>query len=331
MAESMIAQIAAKLPDALQRGCAALACLALSCVAVAQQYPTKPVQIVVPGSPGGANDLLARLYITELTKRWQQPITVDNRPGAAGLLAAEVATRAPADGHTLLLHADAAMSYASTLKTRFDAEKELIPIASIAETRQICVTSPDSGLKSWTSLVGYAKINPGKLNVSYYPNTVHHLQMHRMMALAGLQVTFVPYNGQPQALRAALGNEIHFACISPSGVAELAKGGKLVVLAVTSRDRAAALPDVPTMKENGIDFVWYQWFGLFAIAGTPKQVVAKISADVGQIAKIPEVQARIREAGFEPELRSTKESAAMITASAQVYRKAAQEAGIKPQ
>ena len=311
--------------------CALGACVLAPTQGLAQEYPSKPVQIVVPGSPGGANDTLARLYISELSKRWKQPITVDNRPGAGGLLAAEVATRAPADGYTLLLHADAVMAYAFTLKTRFDAEKELIPIANVANSRQICITPADSGLRSWTSFVAFSKVNPGRLNAAFYPNSVHHMQMYRMMKLAGLEVTFVPYNGQPQAMRAILSGEIQFACVTPTGVAELAKGGKIVPLAVTSTDRARALPETPTLRESGFDFEWYQWFGFFATAGTPAPVVARITADIGAVARIASIQEKIREAGFDPETRTPKESAAMIRASALLYKKAAQDAGVQPQ
>ena len=304
------------------------ATVSLGAMAQATDYPAKPVSVVVPGPPGGGIDFFARIFATEMGKRWKIAPIVDYRNGAAGLVGAEVVAKAKPDGYTLLMTSDQTMTQAIFRKISFDPERDLVPIAIVASTAMVCVTHPDVA-KNWAEFVAKAKANPGALNYVDYPQTTNALNHLRLWKAAGIRMTSVPYNGQAPGLQAVLSGTAQLFCATPVGSAELARTGKLVGLATTGREQMNALPNVRTLRAQGLDYEWTLWFGMLAPTGTPAAIIAKVQADLGDALSKPDVQEGIRKFGFEPELRTPVESAAAMTAGAKVYRDLAREFNVK--
>jgi tripartite-type tricarboxylate transporter receptor subunit TctC len=297
----------------------------------AQEYPSKTVSIIVPAPAGGGIDFIARLYAGELNKRWKQPVIVDNRPGAAGFVGAEATARAPADGYTLLMTTDSTMTQSIFRKVQFDGTRDLAPIAMTMVSPQVCFTNNETGFKTWQDLVAHAKANPGKLNYVDYPATTVHLYMRRLQKLSGISMTPVPYNGEAPGIQSILGNSTQLFCTVLGRINELVKAGKVTALGVTSREPVAALPAVPTFRSMGIDFEWPLWFGLMVPSGVPREVLAKLQADVAEIQKMPEVLGRVSATGLLPETRPPAASAAEMTATGRQFKDMAKEFGIQPE
>ena len=303
-----------------------------STAAVAQSYPAKTVTVISPGTPSGGIDSVIRIYTAELAKRWNQNVIVENRTGAAGALGHEVAARAQPDGYTLYVNSDAAMGYALLGQTEYDVEKYFTPITILASAQNVCVTSAESSTKTLGALLAYAKANPGKVNWGNYLNTPNHVQLLRLFRSAGMEITLVPYNNSTQMQRAALSGEVHVTCIAATkGLAELARTGRLVALAAMGRERIGDFPDAPTFREAKVDFDWDQVIcALLAPAATPTAIVSKLRADIGELMKQPEIIAKVRNVGFEPEMRSPAESSASLWRYPEQLRKVMQDSGFKP-
>ena len=297
----------------------------------AQEYPARNVTLVVPGNPGGGIDFIGRVYAAEFSKRWKFPAIVENRSGASGQIGAAYAGAAVPDGYTLVMHTDSALAYYLFIKGGFNGDRDLTPIAITMSSAQICVVGTQAPAKTWPALLAYAKANPGKLNIADYPATTNHLEMLRLWNLAGAKVTLVPYNAQAPIVRGTLSNEITGGCITPGGLFEHVKAGKMHAVAVTGRERMAAFPEVPTMKEMGLDFEWTLAFALFAPAGTPKDIITRLQGDVAEIQKQPEVQARIAKLGYDPENRPPAETAELVRRASRDFRETARTAGIQPE
>ena len=269
----------------------------------------------------------------ELAKRWKQSIVIDNRPGAAGSLAHDFAARAQPDGYTLYINSDTAMAYGATGQSEYDAEKYFVPIGVMANAQNICLGSIDSPAKTWSALVAFAKANPGKVNWGSYLGTINHVELLRLTRMAGMDVTFVPYNNSPAMTRAVLTGEVHIACVSArKDNAELAKSGRLIPLVAMGSERIAGLfPETPTFRNEKIDFAWDQVISaLFAPMGTPAAVINKIRADLGEIMKQPDLVDKVRNGGFEPETRPLAETGAMLIRYSQQVKRTVQETGYKP-
>lgn len=315
-------------------GLAAMLCAssaAISLHSIAQEYPARSVSIIVPAAPGGGIDFMARVYASEFSKRWKHPAVVDNKPGATGLVGAEAAARAQPDGHTLFMTTDSTMTQSIFRQTQFDAERDLIPVAIVASTAQVCYVNSQLGVKSWPQLVAHVKANPGKLNYVEYPSTTNELYHRRLWQLTGMNIVAVPFNGQAAGVQAVLGNTVQLFCGTPSGLPALEKAGKIVVLAVTGREPNPVFPGAPTLRSLGLDYEWTLWFGLMAPAGLPPAILAKIQTDIAEIQRSPEVQATIGKIGLDPETRGPKETAAVITATGRQFKELARSFGIKPQ
>src|SRR5438552_13835540 len=260
----------------LQR--AALAALRTVCVsgASAQTYPTRPIRLVVPFPAGGTTDILAREVGQRLSMTLGQPVVIDNRPGAAGNIGADLVAKSAPDGYTLLMgtvgtHAINASLYA---KMPYDHVKDFAPIILVAGVPNVLVVNPSLPVNSVQELIAYAKANPGKLNfASSGPGTSIHLSGELFKVMAGVQMTHVPYKGSAPALQDLLGGQVQlmFDNLPPS--LPHIKAGKLRALAVTSVARSPALPDVPTIAESGLPgFEASSWFGILVPAGTPSAI-----------------------------------------------------------
>jgi tripartite-type tricarboxylate transporter receptor subunit TctC len=275
---------------------AVAAAWALCAGAQADDYPGKPVKIIVPYPGGQASDTIARLVGEKLGKALGQPVLVDNRPGAGGNIGTDIGARSAPDGYTLTV-ASAALPISKHVyrKLPFDPVKDFVPITLMTITPLVLVTRTSLPVKDVPSLVALAKASPGKITfASSGPGTSHQLSGELFKSLAGIDMLHVPYKGSPPAHVDLMGGSVDVMFDNIVPVAPHVKGGKLQALAVTTKTRAAALPDVPTMAEAGYpNFEATAWFGLLAPAGTPQPIVARLNKELVAILQSPEVKERL--------------------------------------
>jgi len=303
-------------------------------VGTAQDYPTKPIRILVGFSPGSTTDILARTVGQKLSEAWRQPVVIDNRPGAGGVGAANAVATAAADGYTLLVvsagHAASAAIYA---KLPYDTLKDFAGVSRIANVPSILVVSPALGVKSVKDLVALARSKPAQLNFSSPGvGSANHLAAELFKILAGVQAVHVPYKGIPEAMTAVVTGSVQFNFSPVVNVLPLSRDGKLVALAASTGKRSAALPDVPTIAEAGVPgYVFDPWFGMLAPAKTPKTLLARLSGEVARIVELPDVKERLLGLGADPAPTSPEGFDAYIGGEVAKFRKIVQEAGIKPE
>ncbi len=272
--------------------------------AAAQPYPNKPIRIVVPYPAGGGIDILSRVIGQRLSQRFNQSVVVENKPGAGTIVAAEAVARAAADGYTLLITTDATMSVNPYLyaKLPYDPVKDFAPVTQLVFLNQLLVANAALPAGNLKELVAYAKANPGKLNyASYGIGSQPHLAMEIFKNQAGVDIVHVPYKGIPQAVPAAIAGEVQLTFSGAASTQAHIKAGRLKALAIGGSARLALLPEVPTFAESGFpDVPANAWFGLFAPAGTPREVITLLHAEVTRLFKDPEfVQKEVAAKGYE--------------------------------
>ena len=313
------------------------AALALPLLAVmparAQSYPNGQVRIVVPFPPGGATDVLGRVLSHELQTVWNQTVISDYRPGAAGLIGTRQVIGAPADGHTLLMASTGAILALASGQTggAFDVTRELSPISLVAAPPYILVVNPAVPARSTAELIAYAKANPGKLSFgSSGVGSASHLSGALFLQMSGIDMLHVPYRGTGPAVTDLLGGRIDLMFSPALVVTPHIAAGTLRVIGTTGPARSALFRDFPTVAETGLP--GYQslgWFGLFAPAGTPREIVAKISADAGRVLVLPEARQRLAEQGAEPEPNAPDVFTAFVNADVAKWLDLARQAGIR--
>ena len=281
--------------------CALTTSLALASPARADDYPAKPVRVVVAFTAGGTTDMLARSVSQQLAQRFKQSFVVDNRPGAGGNIGTENVVRAPADGYTLLVNSVGPISINQTLykKLNYDPLTDLVPVVQIADVPNVLVVHPSLPAKSFDEFVAYAKANPGKLNYSSTGvGTSSHLSGFMLTERIGTQATHIPYKGA-DALNDLLSGRVQFMFATIPSVMPHIQAGKLRALAVSSARRSRSLPDLPTVAEKGFPgFEAGSWFGFFAPKGTPQDVIAKVNQAVNEA--LPSLQAQMIREGADP-------------------------------
>ena len=272
--------------------------------AQAQSYPSKPIRIVVPFGPGGATDVVARTVADKLSARLGQPMIVDNKPGASTMIGADAVAKAAPDGYTLLVSGSSTYSVAPALKERmpYDPQKDLALIALLVKAPLVLVSGPSAPVKSLAELVALGKSKPGELGYATFgTGSAPHLAGEMLAHEAGIKVLAVPYKGSAPASMALLGGEIHYAIDTIPSVGPHIKSGKLRPLAVTSVQRASALPDVPTLGELKLGKASFDGFyGLAAPAGTPAAIQQLLGREVAAIMALPDVKEKMLAAGLEP-------------------------------
>jgi len=283
----------------------ALLLSALAGPALAQGYPNKTVRIVVPYTPGGPADLLARGLAQKLGDEWGQPVIVDNRPGANEIIAAELVAKAPADGYTFLLASDAVFSLNTYLysKLPYDAVKNFTPVSKLVLANLMLVTRPDFPGKTVQDLIAQAKQNPGKLTYgSVGAGGVNHLAMAWVATVKGLQMEHIPYKGLVQALQDIAAGRVDTMYAVIGGARPLIAAGQIRGVAVSGKTRSPILPDVPTFAEAGepdLDASFY--FGVAAPSGTPNEAVQKFASAASRIVNAPEFAEKyLVNLGFQP-------------------------------
>ena len=312
----------------------ALACVGFVPFASAQTpYPGKPIRLVVPFPAGGTTDILAREVAQKLTEAWGQSVVVDNRPGAGGNIGSELVAKSAPDGYTLLMgtvgtHAINPSLYA---KMPYDHVKDFVPVILVAGVPNVLVVNPQLPVNSLAELIAYGKANPGKLNfASSGSGTSIHLSGELFKTMTGIQMTHVPYKGSSPALTDLMGGQVQLMFDNLPSSLPLIKGGKLKALAVTSAQRAAALPDTPTMAEAGLPgFEASSWFGVLAPAGTPAPIVAKLQAEIAKWLATSDAREKLAGQGAIVAALPSDAFAKHITAETTKWAKVVKESGAK--
>ena len=282
----------------------------------AQDFPNRPVKIIVPQTPGGASDALARIVAHKLSEKWGQPVVVDNRPGAGGNVGMEVVSNSPADGYTLLMSYVGTHAINGALYKRlpFDPEKDFAPVATLATLPFVMVARADAPIKTVADVVVAAK----KAQLSYGSagnGSVNHLVGEMFNSAAGVKLMHVPYRGAAPAMQDLMGGRINLVFSSLPSVSGAIKNGTLHPIAVTSSKRAASFSNIPTIAEAGYkDFDINPWFGLFAPAKVPANIIKRINADVNDVVKLKDVTDKFAAQGAEPYLTTPQEFAAVLKA-----------------
>jgi len=297
----------------------------------AQSYPTKPIRFVLPYPPGGPTDFLGRLIGQKLGERLGQPVVPDNRPGAGGNVGTEVAAKAPPDGYTIAI-GGLWLSISPSLykKLNYDPLKDLAPISIVSQSPNLLLVHPSLPVKGLKDLVEYARTNPGKLNFSSSGvGSPLHLAGELFKSLVKIDVVHVPYKGGGgPALTALMGGEVQMMVLGPGASMPQINAYKVKALAALTTERIPSLPDVPTAKEAGIDLVVTSWHGILAPAGTPRDIVNRLSAEWTKIAAMPDIQEKMRNAGFEAKSSTPEQFAEFIKAETTLWGKVIKEAKV---
>ena len=301
--------------------------------AAAQSYPNALVRLIVPFPPGGGTDVLARLLSTNLQVLWGQTVVLENRPGAAGLIGTKQVEAAPPDGYTLLMASTGAiLALAGGGQSgTFDVTSELAPISLVSAPPYIVVVNPSVPAKTAAELIAFAKKNPGKLGYgSSGVGSASHLSGALFAQQSGINMLHVPYRGTGPAVTDLLGGRID-AMFSPAlTVTPHISAGTLRVIGTTGATRSALFPNFPTIAETGLPgYSSVGWFGLFAPAATPREIVAKISADVGKVLLTADAKQKLAEQGAEPAPNSPQAFAQFVNADINKWLALAKSAGIK--
>ena len=259
----------------------------------AQTFPNKPITIIVPQAPGGANDVIARAIANKLGNRMGQVFVVENRAGAGGNVGTSFVARAPADGYTLLLTAQSAQTINPALyrKIPFDPVKDFAPIMTVATAPYLLAVNPNVPANNLRELIALAKTNPGKLNIASAGNgTLNHLLAEMLKSAEGLQITHVPYKGAAAAATDLVGGQVQMTFGSFPGLMPFVRSGQLRALGVATAQRTPLAPELPTLAETVPSLEVNSWYGLFAPAGTPKVVITRLQTEFAQVLKTPEMK-----------------------------------------
>lgn len=298
----------------------------------ADTYPNQPIKILVGFTAGSTTDILARTVGARLSEAWGQPVVVDNRPAAGGVVASQAVLSAPPDGHTLMVvSAGHAVSAALYPNLPYNTERDFSGVSLLATVPSILVVSPNAGIKSVRDLVAYARAKPGAYNYSSPGiGSANHLAGALFASLADIQAAHVPYKGIPQAMQAAMTGEVLFNLSPIVNVLPAAQGGKVVALATATSKRAAAMPELPTIAEAGVaGYAFDPWFGLVTSSKVPRSVVARLNAEIQRTLDLPEVKKRLLALGAEPTPTSPEGFDALVHDEIQKFTKIVRDANIK--
>ena len=296
--------------------------------AVAQSYPSKPIRLVVTFPSGGAPDTLARIFSEK--SKLGQGVVVDNKAGAGGNIGADFVAKAPADGYTLVMGTVGTHSINGALyaKMPYDMVKDFVPVGHVASAPNLLVVNNDLPVRSVAELIAYMKANPNKLSFgSPGIGTSVHVSGELFKSLTGTSMTHVPYKGRQFAIPDLVGGQIQLMFDNMPSALPLAKEGKIRALAQTTAKRSAAAPDVPTVAETVPGFEATTWFAVFAPAGTPRDIVAKVNAEMQRVFKLPDVQDKLRALGLEPWISTPEELARFQAAEIVKWAKVVKDSG----
>ena len=312
---------------------AALTLILIAAVASAQVYPARPIRLLTPIAPGGGLDVIARMIAPALTENLGQSVIVDNRPGASGTIAMDITAHAAPDGYTLVIHSVSQVIYPELNKTNYDMFRDFAPVSQVAAAPYLMAVSLNLPVNSVSELIAYAKANPGKLAYgSSGVSTLQQLATELFASTVGVKLLHVPYKGIGAAFPDMIAGRTPMTISSMASLAGLIRANRLRPLAVTTTQRTAMLPDVPTMIEAGIPgFVVTQWHGIVAPAGTPRPIVDRLYQGIAKSLQHPDVIARIAADGTEGVGSSPQQYKAHMQAERAKWIQAIKQAGISLQ
>ena len=311
-----------------------LAAAVLASAALAQSYPTRPVRMILPFPPGGPTDITGRAIAQKLSEQLGQSVVPENRPGAAGNIGLELAAKAPPDGYHIVLAAPPiAISPSLYKKLNYDAQRDLAPISLVAEIQNIIVAHNSVPAKTLKELIQLAQRNPGKMTYSSSgAGSTNHLASELLKGRYQLDIVHVPFKGSSPALVALMSGEVDFGTMAVPGAIPIVQANRVRPIAVLSRERVPALPNVPTAVESGVeDFVVSIWYGILAPAGTPRPIIDRLNAEIHKALASPDMKGRLAKSGVDPVASTPEQFASHIRSEAVRYARIIKDAGIKPQ
>jgi tripartite-type tricarboxylate transporter receptor subunit TctC len=310
-----------------------LVCCVFASWAHAQNYPAKSIRIVTPYAPGGTADILSRVVALKMAETWGQQVVIDNRPGASGMIGADIAAKAAPDGYTLLMAYVAEIAIVPSLfaKITYDPVNDLAPVTLAAITPMILVLHPSLPAKNVRELVALAKSRPGQLPYASAGNgSPAHLAFELLQRSGGIEITHVPYKGAAPALTDLLGGHVvmYFSGMPPA--MPHINAGKLRAIAVSTAKRSPATPDVPTVAESGVrGFDISTWFGVFAPAGTSRDIIGKLNAEISRALTLPDVRERLAREGAETAPNSPAQFSRFIQSEITKFSRIIKESGAR--
>jgi len=312
--------------------CLAGALLAPGAVSLAQQYPAKPVRIITTFPPGGPTDFVARAIGQKFAEAWGQQFIVEHRPGAGGVIGTEAAIRAAADGYTLLLGTSSGLSVNPALndKLPYNPSRDLAPISLVVVNPQLLITHPSLPARSVKELIALATARPGEINyASVGQGSPNHMGMEMLKAMAGINMVHIPYKGTAPAVTDIIAGHVSLMFNSMPSVLPQVKAGRLRALAVGSARRSPAVPEIPAVAETVPGFDYVTWYGLFAPAATPKEIVSRLNAQLVRMLGEPELAQRFASQGAEPRATTPEELGQFMRAEYERWRKVIRAANIR--
>jgi len=304
-------------------------------VAYAQPYPSRPVKLVVPFAPGGSADLVGRLLAKEMSDSWGQPVVVENKPGASGMIGNEYVAKSPPDGYTLTVGTLGPFAVNQTLYEHvpYDNIRDFTPITLTGLSSHILVSNPSVPVHDVNELIALANAKPGHLTfASSGTGNATHLTFELFKARAGIDIVHVPYKGGGPAMADLMGGQVLFSFASMASAVPLVRAGRLRAIAVSGAERSALFPDVPTVAQSGLPgFASEDWQGILAPAKTPPEIAGKLNAEIARILALPEVKAKLAAAGFDAKTSTPEWFAQFIQAETVKWARLLKAIGIKAQ
>ena len=300
----------------------------------AQSWPAKPVKILVPFPAGGPTDVMTRVLADKLSTALGQPVVVDNKPGAGGTIGSDLVAKSAPDGYTLLMATSSTHSIGPYLgKVPYDPKKDFAPVVYVGKATNILVVSPTLNIHTLRELIDYAKKNPGKANYATSGiGSISHLTSEMFASMAGIKIVHVPYKGTQLSMPDLMSGQVAMLFDSVLTAKPHIDAKRVVGLTVSSKERSALVPDMPTMAESGLPgFDSWTWFGLFAPAGTPAAVVDRVNAEVNRIVTDPAVRERFAQLGFETTGGSPAQFSAVMDSESAKWSKVIHDANVKPE
>ncbi|WP_395352636.1 Bug family tripartite tricarboxylate transporter substrate binding protein [Variovorax sp. UC122_21] len=307
---------------------------AIAMTAQAQDWPQRPVRVIVPFAAGASPDILARIVNDKLAARIGQPLIVENKPGAGGNSGTDQASKAAPDGYTFLLSVNAPLVYNTILYRNlpYDPFKDLVPVSLAATTPNVCAVSNGMNVDAVKGWLDALKRNPGQFNFASTGNgSISHLGVELVKLKTRSFAVHIPYASSGQAVTAIIQGDVQFACLPPVSVMPQAKAGRLKAIAVTSAERSALLPELPTLRESGLpDIQAVPWFAYMAPKGTPDAIVQRMSREIAAVLKDPEVQKRLQTAYFDPVGSTPEALAKFMGEELRRWKPVIERTGLKP-
>ncbi|MDB5864146.1 MAG: hypothetical protein JWO70_1952 [Betaproteobacteria bacterium] len=309
----------------------ALAAFASSPIALAQAYPAKAIRLILPFPPGGPTDIAGRAIAQKLSEQLEQPVIADNRPGAASNLGLELAAKSPPDGYTLVLTPPSiALSPSMVRKLNYDASRDLQPLTLVANMYYVMAAHNSVPAKNLNEFIALAKRNSGKLNFSSSGlGAGNHLATELLKSMYGLQMVHIPYKGNVAGLLACATGEVDFGTFALAPSIPMVKAKRVRPLAVLTEKRLGVVPEVPTAREQGVDLVSVQWYGILTAAGTPRAIVDRLVSELHKAVSSPDVKDKLAASGIDTVTSTPEQFRELIRSETALYAKVIKAAGIK--